>query len=135
MKSDELHVLVDCTHCSDLEKGVFLFRVYIRVFASKDGASLTTCATIMCRKFLLTKPMHMGAEDTGVCQLHAISEDAVNTGFGTSSGEQLLSLIGQSNQSEVTLQCCRPIRATESPSHLSVTICLTLTNVSVSHLL
>uniref|UniRef100_A0A8C2I7H4 von Willebrand factor A domain-containing protein 8 n=1 Tax=Cyprinus carpio TaxID=7962 RepID=A0A8C2I7H4_CYPCA len=35
------------------------------------------------RKFLLTKPMHMGAEDTGVCQLHAISEDAVNTGFGT----------------------------------------------------
>ncbi|XP_016086578.1 von Willebrand factor A domain-containing protein 8 [Sinocyclocheilus grahami] len=38
------------------------------------------------RKFLLTKPMHMGAEDTGVCQLHAISEDAVNTGFGTSSG-------------------------------------------------
>uniref|UniRef100_A0A672TB47 VWFA domain-containing protein n=1 Tax=Sinocyclocheilus grahami TaxID=75366 RepID=A0A672TB47_SINGR len=34
-------------------------------------------------KFLLTKPMHMGAEDTGVCQLHAISEDAVNTGFGT----------------------------------------------------
>ncbi|KAG1945294.1 von Willebrand factor A domain-containing protein 8 [Pimephales promelas] len=38
------------------------------------------------RKFLLTKPMHMGAEDTGVCQLHAISEDAVSTGFGTSSG-------------------------------------------------
>ncbi|KAK7168704.1 hypothetical protein R3I93_004874 [Phoxinus phoxinus] len=38
------------------------------------------------RKFLLTKPMHMGAEDTGVCQLHAISEDAVDTGFGTSSG-------------------------------------------------
>ncbi|KAL1268230.1 hypothetical protein QQF64_033593, partial [Cirrhinus molitorella] len=38
------------------------------------------------RKFLLTKPMHMGAEDTGVCQLHAISEDAVNAGFGTSSG-------------------------------------------------
>ncbi|XP_051566216.1 von Willebrand factor A domain-containing protein 8-like [Myxocyprinus asiaticus] len=38
------------------------------------------------RKFLLTKPMHMGSEDTGVCQLHTISEDAVNTGFGTSSG-------------------------------------------------
>lgn len=57
----------------------------------------------MCRKFLLTKPMHMGAEDTGVCQLHAISEDAVNTGFGTSSGEQTLSLIGQNNQSEDTL--------------------------------
>ncbi|XP_050974831.1 von Willebrand factor A domain-containing protein 8 isoform X2 [Labeo rohita] len=41
------------------------------------------------RKFLLTKPMHMGAEDTGVCQLHAISEDAVNTGFGTSSGMEV----------------------------------------------
>ncbi|XP_016319176.1 von Willebrand factor A domain-containing protein 8-like [Sinocyclocheilus anshuiensis] len=38
------------------------------------------------RKFLLTKPMHMGTEDTGVCQLHAISEDMVNTSFGTSSG-------------------------------------------------
>uniref|UniRef100_A0A8C2BCM9 von Willebrand factor A domain-containing protein 8 n=1 Tax=Cyprinus carpio TaxID=7962 RepID=A0A8C2BCM9_CYPCA len=63
------------------------------------------------RKFLLTKPMHMGAEDTGVCQLHAISEDAANTGFGTSSGELLLSLIGQNSQSEVTLRCCRPIRA------------------------
>ncbi len=47
--------------------------------------------------------MHMGAEDTGVCQLHAIGEDPVNTGFGTSSGEQLLSLIGQRNQSDVTL--------------------------------
>uniref|UniRef100_A0A8C2I7Z5 von Willebrand factor A domain-containing protein 8 n=1 Tax=Cyprinus carpio TaxID=7962 RepID=A0A8C2I7Z5_CYPCA len=43
------------------------------------------------RKFLLTKPMHMGAEDTGVCQLHAISEDAVNTGFGTSSAPQEVS--------------------------------------------
>lgn len=136
MKSDKfLHVLVDCTHCSDLEKGVFLFRGYISIFASTDGTSLTKCATIMCRKFLLTKPMHMGAEDTGVCQLHAIGEDPVNTGFGTSSGEQLLSLIGQSNQSEMTLQCCRPTGATESPSHLSVTICLALANVSVSHLL
>ncbi|KAG7467129.1 hypothetical protein MATL_G00150010 [Megalops atlanticus] len=38
------------------------------------------------KKFLLTKPMHMGAEDSGVCQLHAISEDAVSTGFGMTSG-------------------------------------------------
>nr|XP_055071414.1 von Willebrand factor A domain-containing protein 8 [Misgurnus anguillicaudatus] len=38
------------------------------------------------KKFMLTKPMHMGAEDTSVCQLHTITEDAVSTGFGTSSG-------------------------------------------------
>lgn len=58
----------------------------------------------MCRKFLLTKPMHMGAEDTGVCQLHAISEDGVNTGFGTSSGEQLLLLISQNSFQSETLR-------------------------------
>uniref|UniRef100_A0A3Q4HWX0 von Willebrand factor A domain-containing protein 8 n=1 Tax=Neolamprologus brichardi TaxID=32507 RepID=A0A3Q4HWX0_NEOBR len=34
-------------------------------------------------KFLLTKPMHMAAEDSGVCQLHSISEDSVNSGHGT----------------------------------------------------
>ncbi|KAJ8349982.1 hypothetical protein SKAU_G00251120 [Synaphobranchus kaupii] len=38
------------------------------------------------KKYLLTKPMQMGAEDSGVCQLHAISEDAVSTGFGMTSG-------------------------------------------------
>ncbi|KAJ8404600.1 hypothetical protein AAFF_G00334630 [Aldrovandia affinis] len=38
------------------------------------------------KKYLLTKPMHMGAVDSGVCQLHAISEDAVSTGFGVTSG-------------------------------------------------
>ncbi|KAB5577077.1 hypothetical protein PHYPO_G00205820 [Pangasianodon hypophthalmus] len=38
------------------------------------------------RKFLLTKPMHMGVEESDVCQLHAIIEDGVSSGFGTSSG-------------------------------------------------
>ncbi|TRY92386.1 hypothetical protein DNTS_024700 [Danionella cerebrum] len=38
------------------------------------------------RKFLLTKPMQMGAEETEVCQFHAVSEDATSSGFGNSSG-------------------------------------------------
>ncbi|KAM9486140.1 von Willebrand factor A domain-containing protein 8 [Clarias gariepinus] len=38
------------------------------------------------RKFLLTKPMQMGVEDSGVCQLHSITEDGVSSGFGTSTG-------------------------------------------------
>uniref|UniRef100_A0A665V668 von Willebrand factor A domain-containing protein 8 n=1 Tax=Echeneis naucrates TaxID=173247 RepID=A0A665V668_ECHNA len=39
------------------------------------------------RKFLLTKPMHMAAENTGVCQLHSISEDPVSSGHGAGSVE------------------------------------------------
>lgn len=38
-------------------------------------------------KFLLTKPMQMAAEDSGVCQLHSISEDPVSSGHGASSAE------------------------------------------------
>lgn len=30
--------------------------------------------------------MHMGVQDSGVCQLHAISEDGISSGFGISSG-------------------------------------------------
>ncbi|XP_076602199.1 von Willebrand factor A domain-containing protein 8 isoform X1 [Chaetodon auriga] len=39
------------------------------------------------KKFLLTKPMHMAAEDSGVCQLHSISEDSVSSGHGASAAE------------------------------------------------
>uniref|UniRef100_A0A8C2ZYH6 von Willebrand factor A domain-containing protein 8 n=1 Tax=Cyclopterus lumpus TaxID=8103 RepID=A0A8C2ZYH6_CYCLU len=39
------------------------------------------------KKFLLTKPMNMTAGDSGVCQLHAISEDAVSSGHGVGSGK------------------------------------------------
>ncbi|KAM6934858.1 von Willebrand factor A domain-containing protein 8 [Xenentodon cancila] len=39
------------------------------------------------KKFLLTKPMHMAAEDSGVCQLHSINEDTVSPGHGATSAE------------------------------------------------
>nr|XP_015219376.1 PREDICTED: von Willebrand factor A domain-containing protein 8 isoform X1 [Lepisosteus oculatus] len=41
------------------------------------------------KKFLLTKPVQMGAEDSGICQLHAITEDAVSTGFGVTAGVEM----------------------------------------------
>ncbi|CAL8321307.1 unnamed protein product [Merluccius merluccius] len=50
------------------------------------------------KKFLLTKPMHMGAEDSGVCQLHAISEDAVSAGHGAISGEAFVPDMVSSDQ-------------------------------------
>uniref|UniRef100_A0A3Q2ZT42 von Willebrand factor A domain containing 8 n=1 Tax=Kryptolebias marmoratus TaxID=37003 RepID=A0A3Q2ZT42_KRYMA len=35
------------------------------------------------KKFLLIKPTHMAAEDSGVYQLHSINEDTVNSGHGS----------------------------------------------------
>ncbi|KAM6986427.1 von Willebrand factor A domain-containing protein 8 [Aplochiton taeniatus] len=49
-------------------------------------------------KFLLTKPMHMGAEDSGVCQLHTISEDAASSGHGASSGNVCVPQVVSSDQ-------------------------------------
>ncbi|KAG7501738.1 von Willebrand factor A domain-containing 8 [Solea senegalensis] len=39
------------------------------------------------KKFLLTKPVHMAAEDSGVCQLHSVSDDPLSSGHGVSSAE------------------------------------------------
>ncbi|XP_064165757.1 von Willebrand factor A domain-containing protein 8 [Anguilla rostrata] len=76
---DVLDVLEGHTHTISLPinlKAVFL--------VAEDRWLLVESKTD--KKYLLTKPMHMGAEDSGVCQLHAISEDAVSTGFGMTSG-------------------------------------------------
>lgn len=56
-------------------------------FQSLPRAALSHLRGILRRKFLLTKPMHMAAEDAGVCQLHCISEDPLSSGHGVSSGE------------------------------------------------
>ncbi|XP_013855455.1 von Willebrand factor A domain-containing protein 8 [Austrofundulus limnaeus] len=50
------------------------------------------------KKFLLTKPMHMAAEDTGVCQLHSINEDTVSSGHGSSLAEVSVPQIVSSEQ-------------------------------------
>uniref|UniRef100_A0A3B5MK56 von Willebrand factor A domain containing 8 n=1 Tax=Xiphophorus couchianus TaxID=32473 RepID=A0A3B5MK56_9TELE len=42
------------------------------------------------KKFLLTKPMHTAAEDSGVCQLHSIGEDPVSSGHGAASAEVIV---------------------------------------------
>lgn len=50
------------------------------------------------KKFLLTKPMHMGADDSGVCQLHSLSEDGVSQGHGASSAEESVPQMVSSEQ-------------------------------------
>lgn len=41
------------------------------------------------KKFLLTTPVHVEAENNGVCQLHALEEEPVSTGFGVTAGFDL----------------------------------------------
>ncbi|XP_061677938.1 von Willebrand factor A domain-containing protein 8 isoform X2 [Syngnathoides biaculeatus] len=43
------------------------------------------------KKFLLTKPTHAAAEDSGVCQLHSVGEDGVGSGHAHSRAPQMLS--------------------------------------------
>lgn len=48
----------------------------------------------------------MAAEDSGVCQLHSISEDSVNSGHGTSSGIYLYTQTHTQSRNEKSYFSC-----------------------------
>lgn len=68
--------------------------------------NVTCCMFSLNRKFLLTKPMHMAAEDSGVCQLHSISEDSVSSGHGVSSGTYITIRTPRSSKQRLTGLLC-----------------------------